>query len=205
MRRFATKRSLAIASVLLSAATLLPGFFAPSFSVVPSFGDDVLDVFAMDYFPETMAPRRFSIVRAIASLFRGGDYGLGVIIFTFSILFPTVKLLMLACLCMTVRPRRFENAAHMFLKTFGTWSMLDVFVVAVIVVGFKSFPGGRIEREWGVFCFSASILFSMVASIAIRPERDAQSSDATASETAAVTVPATSVAVAAGPPVEVQS
>jgi uncharacterized paraquat-inducible protein A len=44
--------------------------------------------------------------------------------------------------------------------------MLDVFVIAVIIAGFKEFPSGtRIYREWGLFCFAASVILSIAASM----------------------------------------
>ncbi len=58
-----------------------------------------------------------------------------------------------------------------FLWTFGSWSMLDVFVVAVVLVGFKEFPGGtRFYREIGLVFFSVSVLLTMVSSALLKPK-----------------------------------
>jgi uncharacterized paraquat-inducible protein A len=47
--------------------------------------------------------------------------------------------------------------------------MLDVFVVAVLVTGFKEFPGGtRIKWRWGLLCFGFSIILSMTASALVK-------------------------------------
>jgi uncharacterized paraquat-inducible protein A len=42
--------------------------------------------------------------------------------------------------------------------------MLDVFVIAAMVVSFKAYPGGtRIQFEWGIYVFAASVILSMLA------------------------------------------
>jgi uncharacterized paraquat-inducible protein A len=41
--------------------------------------------------------------------------------------------------------------------------MVDVFVVALLVVTSKSYPGGTtVEIEWGIFAFAGAALLSML-------------------------------------------
>jgi uncharacterized paraquat-inducible protein A len=51
----------------------------------------------------------------------------------------------------------------------GKFSMLDVFVVGLIVLAIKGLPGGsRVTLGWGVAAFAASVILSMVAAIIIQ-------------------------------------
>lgn len=167
----------ALVSGVLAAATLIPGLFAPCFTIIPSLGDPVLDAFVMNYFPESMQPKSFSIVGGVSSLFLHGDYGIGTIILVFSVLFPAAKIaIILLVSCIDVLPKRLQNGLRRIEETainslshWGKASMLDVFVVAILIVGFKEFPGGtRIVRDWGIFCFAASVVLSIWSSSALR-------------------------------------
>jgi paraquat-inducible protein A len=133
--------------------------------------------FFIIYLSELMEPQTFSVLGGIGSLYGHGEFGLATIILAFSVLFPVIKnvtLLVLSANDQSPKPgeglNRLKAAALWFLTTFGSWSMLDVFVVAVIVVSFKGFPGGtRIVRHWGLFCFAASVLCTMTAAALIKP------------------------------------
>jgi hypothetical protein len=47
--------------------------------------------------------------------------------------------------------------------------MLDVLVIAVMVVAFKSFPGGsRVAMNWGAYVFGLSVVLSMIATKMIK-------------------------------------
>jgi hypothetical protein len=46
---------------------------------------------------------------------------------------------------------------------------LDVFVIAAVVIAFKTFPGGtRVTLDWGVYAFTASVILSMVATTCLK-------------------------------------
>ena len=57
----------------------------------------------------------------------------------------------------------------------GKFSMLDVFVVGLIVLAIKGLPGGsRVTLGWGVAAFAASVVLSILSAILIqRMERRA--------------------------------
>lgn len=140
--------------------------------MVPSLtGEPFIDRIIGEISGNEMSPQSYSLAGTVLSLFGHGELALGLIIFVFSIVFPVVKLVVLAILLWRegattccVRLSNESDKCVSILSAFGAWSMLDVFVVAIIVVGLKSFPGGtRIEREWGIFCFAVSIFLSLVA------------------------------------------
>jgi paraquat-inducible protein A len=107
----------------------------------------------------------FSVVTGIIDLARGGNVFLALLIFTFSLVFPMVKLTMLIAIWFRrIAPDRREEALHA-LKVLGKWSMLDVFVVASLVgslqIGFLATATPRI----GIYLFSGAALSSMVATV----------------------------------------
>ena len=44
----------------------------------------------------------------------------------------------------------------------GKFSMVDVFVIALLVVTIKGLPGGtRVSLGWGFWCFATAVLLSL--------------------------------------------
>lgn len=109
------------------------------------------------------APRNYSVLTGIEALLRGDGPWIGAILLTFSVFFPVAKLIALR---VALRERRHglpANRAHGLLAKVGKYSMADVFVVALLVVASKSFPGGtRVHLRWGLYAFAASALLTMV-------------------------------------------
>jgi paraquat-inducible protein A len=104
----------------------------------------------------------FSVLSGITALADDKQMGLAALLFFFSIVFPIVKLVSLALLWsvpMTDKVRR--RALHVLLLL-GKWSMLDVFVVAIIVVAVKMGIWADAVPRPGIYYFAASILLSML-------------------------------------------
>jgi len=103
------------------------------------------------------------ILATTLHLLESGDWALGLILLTFSILLPIAKVVALLFACNAAGPRRY--AAIRFVKAIGKWSMLDVFVVAVLVsvltMGRES--GTQAFVGVGVVFFAAYCLLSMAA------------------------------------------
>lgn len=107
----------------------------------------------------------YSIVAGIRGMWAAGQYGLAALIFFFSVLFPYAKLGALGVLWYgRFSPVRRGRLLE-WLKVLGKWSMLDVFVVAVIVVITKS--GGPLDAEprVGIYVFGAAVVWSLVLSM----------------------------------------
>jgi len=110
-----------------------------------------------------------SIYTGLVRLFHDGQYFLFVVIFVFSICFPTAKILLLAYVWhgkALSANRRLQLIRR--LDTLGKWSMLDVFIVALFVVIIKLDIIADVEVHAGIYIFSASILLSMLASLLMR-------------------------------------
>lgn len=105
----------------------------------------------------------YSLVQSIDALIQSKDYALAGVIALFSILFPTVKFLTLAWFNLGPRPT-ISASALKFLEMLGKWSMMDVFVLALIVVSLSSNGLARALTQSGLYAFALSALMFMLAS-----------------------------------------
>lgn len=104
----------------------------------------------------------FSILSGIANLWNGRYYFLAVIIFFFSIVFPIIKLATLFIIW-SVRLKDEQRKWLLYcLEALGKWSMLDVFVTAVIIVSIKLGALASAKAENGIYYFAISILLAML-------------------------------------------
>lgn len=110
-----------------------------------------------------------TIFSGVVALFKDGNWGVALIVFTASILVPVLKLSGLAFVLWRIqhpappelRPR--IARLHHALLAIGRWSMLDVFLVgflaAVVQFGF----GGQVVPQSGVLAFAGVVVFTMLA------------------------------------------
>ncbi|MBI1372964.1 MAG: hypothetical protein GC159_09410 [Phycisphaera sp.] len=109
----------------------------------------------------------YSLIHSIRGMIEEHNYVLAVIIFSFSILFPFAKLA--ALLYLWFAPIASENRRRslVWLSVLGKWSMLDVFVVAILIVLTQSKGYVDAEPEIGVYLFALAIGLSLVVSLRI--------------------------------------
>lgn len=106
-----------------------------------------------------------SVVGGIITLFREGEYFLFAVLALFTLVFPCVKLGLLAVVWLErehdlARVRRL----HGWVGSLGKWSMLDVFVVAILIVAMKSAGVARIQIGSGLYLFTFSVIATQFAS-----------------------------------------
>ena len=106
-----------------------------------------------------------SIYTGLVGLFEEGAYGLFLIILVFSICFPLIKIFALAYVWYGEAASERRMALLRQIETLGRWSMLDVFVVALLVVTIKLGLFADVEVHAGIYIFAASVLTSMMASL----------------------------------------
>lgn len=107
-----------------------------------------------------------SLFSGIQQLFEDRELMLGLIILVFSIVFPIIKLSILAVLWISPDSQSHRFGRWMnFLVVFGKWSMLDVFVVALILVSVKLGALASVEVHYGLYAFATSVLLSMLATM----------------------------------------
>ena len=125
------------------------GIAAPCMTVTPRMGEHTR---LGEWLGLIGEPQSYSLLDGIRRLLGGDGIWIGIVLLVFSVLFPIAKLV-------AVRMR----SKH--LANLGKYSMVDVFVVALIVVISKSFPGGTdVSVEWGIYPFAGAALLTMVAS-----------------------------------------
>lgn len=115
-----------------------------------------------------------TIMSGVAYFWHEGAYDLAIIIFTASIFVPLAKLLALTVLAWSAQKRsRWDpmqrTRLYRMVEFVGKWSMLDVFVVAMLarLVQFSSLAS--IEAGPGAIAFSAVVVITMFAAMSFDP------------------------------------
>ena len=115
-----------------------------------------------------------TILSGVVLLWKNGSWDLAVIVFTASIVVPLVKIACLALLLITTQRgttwcQRERTRLYRMLEIIGHWSMLDVFVVALLMtlVHFGKFA--QVEAGPGVVAFGAVVVLTMLASMSFDP------------------------------------
>ena len=104
-----------------------------------------------------------SILQGVIELWRHGDVLLSLILIAFSMLFPLAKLSVALSLWTAEELDRKSIARRSkWLAICGKWSMLDVFVVALVVVAVKLSLVADVEVHAGIYVFAAAIIASML-------------------------------------------
>lgn len=137
-------------------------FFIPA-NILPIMQVDFLGV-----------PDRSTILDGIIYFFHSGSYFIGLIILTASILVPLFKIVGLIILLVSTRPctpRYMRQKAKMyrFISFIGRWSMLDIFVIALltVLVDFGFFTSIHAAPAATYFCFVVAA--TMLAAITFDP------------------------------------
>lgn len=106
-----------------------------------------------------------SVYQGLITLFQEQEMFLFGILLIFTVIFPFVKLTALLTLWLTPGLKAQTMArVHSFVANLSKWSMLDVFVVAVLVVLIRSGGIARIKAQDGLLLFCASVVLTQVAS-----------------------------------------
>ena len=115
-----------------------------------------------------------TLVGGILELWTTGSWELAIVVFIASIAVPLLKIASLALLAWTAhhrsRWRQRERAGlYRLVETVGHWSMLDVFVV-VLLVGMVHFGVvASVEPEAGLLAFGAVVVSTLLASASFDP------------------------------------
>jgi len=106
-----------------------------------------------------------SLWSALVQLAAEREWGLFALVGGFSVLFPALKILLLALVWNVEREDSERHRRHLrWLSVYGKWSMLDVFVVALLVVSVKLGALAQARVEYGIYVFAASVLLTMLVS-----------------------------------------
>jgi paraquat-inducible protein A len=115
-----------------------------------------------------------TIMSGVVTLWSGGSWPLAVLVFMVSIVVPTLKIISLSLLVVSThrgwRWRVHERAAlYRMIEFIGRWSMLDVFVVALLVALVQLHGVATIHAGLGAIAFAAVVVLTMYAAQAFDP------------------------------------
>ena len=153
---FLKSRISLFALVLVTVVALVTGWFAPILAIVAYQDIPVLGQSVFQFESK-------SIVSALQKLYDSDQVVIAVIIFLFTILTPILKSLMMLVVLFS-QNLHFSLKSIRILKTIGKWSMLDVFVIAILVTYFTTKSGGATDAtlQIGVYYFVTYVIASML-------------------------------------------
>lgn len=115
-----------------------------------------------------------TIMSGIVYLWSSGSWHLAVIVFIASMLVPSTKLLALTFLLISVQRRSLwdpiqRTKMYRILEMVGRWSMLDIFVVAIMVALVQLQSLATIHAGLGAVAFGAVVVLTMFAAMEFDP------------------------------------
>ena len=161
-----TRSSLAGLTALnwLGHVLLALGLFGPCMTITPRMGEHTGLAKWLGLLDD---PESYSIFGGIVRLL-DGNLLVALALALFSGVFPLSKAIILRAALSDARAGRSASRAHGIAAKFGKYSMVDVFVIALLVVASKRVPGGTtIDIEWGAYAFGAAALLSIPVAVAV--------------------------------------
>jgi paraquat-inducible protein A len=109
---------------------------------------------------------KVSVYDGLIIFLKSREYFLFAILLVFTVIFPFVKILSLLTLSLKGGlSRKRIVQLYGFVSHLGKWSMLDVFVIAILVLLLKSGGVASIKIQDGFFLFFASVMLTQLASL----------------------------------------
>jgi len=115
-----------------------------------------------------------TIMSGVLFLWTSGSWPLALVVFVASVAVPLTKLIALACLLVSVQYRsRFrpvERArVYRVVEFIGRWSMVDIYVVALLVALVQFDALATVHAGPGAVAFGAVVVLTMLATLAFDP------------------------------------
>nr|WP_284047694.1 paraquat-inducible protein A [Halomonas gemina] len=115
-----------------------------------------------------------TIIGGVVELIQMGSWPVAVVIFVASVIVPVGKLVALAWLCLVVKRSDELNAAtrtrlYRLTEFIGRWSMVDVFVVAILVALIRAGALMSITPGPAALAFGAVVVSTMLAAMTFDP------------------------------------
>jgi paraquat-inducible protein A len=115
-----------------------------------------------------------TIMSGVIYFLKHGDWPLALIIFVASVLVPLLKMIALTYLLLSVQrssPLRRNQRTRLYRVTelVGRWSMVDVFVVALMAALVQVGELATIEPAAGAVAFASVVILTMLAAMAFDP------------------------------------
>ena len=116
----------------------------------------------------------YTIFGGIIELAQSGLWPLALLVFFASITIPLVKIVLLAYMLITSQFRskkhlRFRTSAYRFIDFIGRWSMIDVFMVSILVALMRFGQFASVHADLGAVCFGGVVVLTIFAVEAFDP------------------------------------
>jgi paraquat-inducible protein A len=118
--------------------------------------------------------QRDTILSGVVFLWRSGSWDLALIVFVASVVVPLSKLFALTYLLLSVRRRSLSQPLskarlYRMVELVGKWSMLDIYVVALLATVVKFQSLASISAAPGAVAFGAVVILTMLAAQSFDP------------------------------------
>ncbi|MDH4559762.1 MULTISPECIES: paraquat-inducible protein A [unclassified Pseudomonas] len=115
-----------------------------------------------------------TIMGGVLELIHAEMVPIALVVFVASILVPTFKLVGIALLLYSVQRRlpmspRQRILMYRFIEWIGRWSMLDIFVIAILVALVNFGNLASIEANLGAAAFASVVVITMIAAVTFDP------------------------------------
>lgn len=109
-----------------------------------------------------------TIISGIFNLYNSGQVPIALLVFVASILVPIVKILVLVYLLITVQRRITDNkrprtVLYRLTEMIGRWSMIDVFMISILIALVQLDAVATIDAGPGAIAFAAVVILTMIA------------------------------------------
>ncbi|MBX2836247.1 MAG: paraquat-inducible protein A [Gammaproteobacteria bacterium] len=138
----------------------------------------------MAYIPANLLPimntqyfggmSRDTIMSGVITLFQDGSYFVSIVVFVASVCIPVAKFIIIAGLALSLHfqwpmTESTRHTLHTITEFIGRWSMIDVFVVAVLAALIQLGAFLNISPAPGINAFAASVVFTMLSANSLDP------------------------------------
>ncbi|MEN8643000.1 paraquat-inducible protein A [Pseudomonas sichuanensis] len=115
-----------------------------------------------------------TIMSGVITLLKHGMLPIAAVVFIASILVPTFKLVGIALLLYSVQRHQPLSARqrilmYRFIEFIGRWSMLDIFVIAILVAVVNFGRIASVEANLGAVAFASVVILTMLAALTFDP------------------------------------
>ena len=115
-----------------------------------------------------------TIMSGVIQLVQHGMFPIAAVVFIASILVPTFKLVGIGLLLFSVQRHQPLSAQqrivmYRFIEFIGRWSMLDIFVIAILVALVNFGRLASIEANLGAAAFASVVILTMFAAVTFDP------------------------------------
>lgn len=115
-----------------------------------------------------------TIISGMMTFWRQGAYPIAIVIFTASILIPMLKIIALTWLCLAATGKTHPSPGmlgkiYWFTELLGRWSMVDIFVVGILVALVQLGNYMTITPGPGALAFAGVVVLTMFAAMSFEP------------------------------------